>query len=323
MHLMNTVKAALIAVAMLCMQPVTAQERAPITLLVGFAAGGTSDLTARLLAQYLPEQLGRPVVVINRPGALGTLSIHEMMSANNADQTFVVLPFSSVVFPALTRSPAPYDIFKDLQPVASVASFPLGVAVNSSTGVRTPREFAAWMRTNSKSAVFGTAGAGGHNHFLGLQLGDSVGVKSTVVPYKGNAPMMGDLLPGHIPAAVMVAGEVLAHTKDDRIRLIGVLTPKRSPLMPDVPTFSEQGVNITSGESWYGMWAGAKADKEQVLRMQEAVRKVVMEKAFQRALTEQLSLVPDFRDAAQTDSRLRDNYSHWAPIIKASGFKAE
>ena len=323
MNMYKLLKAALAVLFFLCAPLASAQDRSPITILVGFAPGGTSDLTARLIAQYLPEHIGRPVVVVNRPGALGVSSIRELISTDDVNRVYVVLPFSSVIFPALTRTPAPYDVFNDMQPVASIASFTLGVAVNAGTGVKTPRDLVAWMKANPKSTIFGTAGAGGHNHFLGLDLGKAIGVDSTVVPYKGNAPMMSDLLPGHIPAAVMVAGEVISHTEGGRVRLVGVLTPTRSTLMPDVPTFAEQGVNVTSGESWYGMWAPAKAEKTQVQKMQDAVRKILANKEVQRTLAEKLAMQADFRDSSQTDQRLRRDHAYWAPIIKASGFKAD
>jgi len=299
-----------------------AQDRSPVTILVGFAPGGTSDLVARLIAKYLPEQIGQPVIVVNRPGALGAISIRDLIATKDVNNTYAVLPFSSVVFPVLTRTPAPYDIFAEMQPVASIASFPLGVAVNVNTGVKTPRELALWMKEKPKSATFGTAGAGGHNHFLGFELGKVIGVESTVVPYQGNAPMMSDLLAGHIPAAVMVAGEVLGHAGDNRVRLVGVLTPKRSPLMPDVPTFAEQGVNITSGESWFGMWAPSKVDKVQLMKMQEALRKILEDKEVRQVLFEKMAMQADFRTSSETDARLRSEHAYWAPIIKASGFKA-
>jgi len=300
-----------------------ANDKGPITLLVGFAPGGTSDLAARVIAQHLPGKIGRPVIVQNRAGALGTLSVRELITTADPNSAFVVLPFSSLVFPVLTRTPAPFDLFKDIQPVASIASFPLAVAVNAGTGVRTPQQLVSWMQKNPKSAIFGTAGAGGHNHFLGIQLGTETGVASTVVPYKGNAPMMADLVPGHIPAAVMVAGEVVPQLKEGRIQLIGVLTQNRSPLMPDVPTFAEQGVNLTSGESWYGIWASSKADKAQVQLIQDAIRKVLDDKDVKKSFEEKLALQPDFKTAEQTDARLRRDHAYWAPIIKASGFKAD
>ncbi len=323
MNVRRAIKLIATVLSLTCMHLGHAQDRSPITILVGFAPGGTSDLTARVIARYLPEQIGRPVVVVNRPGALGVLAIRELISSSENKHTYVLLPFSSVVFPVLTRSPAPYDIFKDIQPVASIASFPLGVAVNSSISVKNPRELAGWMKANPNSALFGTAGSGGHNHFLGLQLGKAIGVESTVVPYKGNALMMSELVPGHIPAAVMVAGEVLPYTADGRVRLVGVLTRKRSPLMPDVPTFAEHGIDVTSGESWYGMWAPAKADKVQLRIMQEALRKVLEDKEVQRTLATTLAMQADFRTAVETNERLRRDYTHWAPIIKSSGFKAE
>ena len=297
--------------------------RGVTTLLVGFAAGGTSDAVARLLAQKLPEHLGRPVVVENKPGAIGALAIKEVIGAPADRSVFVVLPFSSVIFPALTQPSLRYDPQRDVQSVASLTSFPLGVVVSASTGVRTPRELSAWLKANPGKAQFGTAGAGGHNHFLGLQLGKAVGVESTVVPYKGNAPLINDLIPGHVPAAVMVAGESVAHAKDGRLNLVGVLSPRRSPLMPQVPTFAEEGIAIESGEAWYGMWASNSLPRAEVARMEDAVRKVLALPEVRETLAGKYAMQADFQPADQTARRLKADVDHWGPIIKASGFKGE
>lgn len=298
-------------------------QTSPITLLVGFAPGGSSDGVTRLLAQKLPEHLGgRTVVVENKPGAIGVLSIRELIAAPADRSVYVVLPFSSVIFPVMTGEASGYDIFKDLQSVASLTSYPLGVVVGATTGVQTPRDLVAWLKANPAKAQFGTAGAGGHNHFLGLQLGNAVGVEATVVPYKGNAPLLTDLLAGHVPAGVMVAGEVTPHLKDGKLRLVGVLSAARSPLMPDVPTFAEQGIAVGSGEAWYGMWASARADKAEVARMQEALAKVLATAEVREALVARYAMQADYRPAEQTARRLRADVEQWAPVIKASGFKS-
>lgn len=315
-------RAALLAGLLACGAGAVAQTT-PITLIVGFAPGGTSDGVARLLAQKLPEQLGgRAVIVENKPGAIGILSIRELINTPADRQAYAVLPFSSVIFPVMTGEASGYDIFKDLQSVASLTSYPLGVVVGTATGVRTPKDLLAWLKANPARAQFGTAGTGGHNHFLGLQLGKAIGVEATVVPYKGNAPLLTDLIAGHVPAGVMVAGEVTPHLKDDKLRLVGVLSATRSPLMPDVPTFAEQGIPVGSGEAWYGMWAPARADKAEVTRMQEALGKVLSSVEVREALASRYAMQADYRPADQTAKRLRADFDQWAPVIKASGFKS-
>lgn len=300
-----------------------AQNRGPVTILVGFAPGGTSDSVARLLASKLPEQLDRTVVVENKAGGLGVLAINELIATPPGRSTFLLVPFSTIVFPVLVQSSLRYDIFKDLQAVASLTSFPLGVAVNPATGVRTPRELAAWLKEHPANAQFGTAGAGGHNHFLSLQLGKAIGIDVAVVPYKGNGPLLTDLIGGHIPAGVMVAGELTPYVKDERLRIVGVLAAERSPLVPAVPTFVEQGIAVQSGEAWYGMWASANAGKVDVEQMQEALRKILTTPDMRDTLAAKFAMNADFRPADQTTARLRGEYDHWAPIIRESGFKVD
>lgn len=315
---------ALLAALMLACGAAAVAQTAPITLIVGFAPGGTSDGVTRLLAQKLPEHLGgRAVIVENKPGAIGMVSIRELINAPADRPSYVVLPFSSVIFPVMTGEATGYDIFKDLQPVASLTSYPLGVVVGGTAGVQSPKDLVAWLKANPARAQFGTAGTGGHNHFLGLQLGKAIGVEATVIPYKGNAPLLTDLIAGHVPAGVMVAGEVTSHLKDGRLRLVGVLGAARSPLMPDVPTFAEQGIAVSGGEAWYGMWASARADKAEVARMQEALGKVLSLADVREALAGRYAMQADYRPAEQTARRLRADFDQWSPVIKASGFKPQ
>ncbi|TCP06198.1 Bug family tripartite tricarboxylate transporter substrate binding protein [Caldimonas thermodepolymerans] len=295
----------------------------PVTMLVGFAPGGTSDAVARVLAQKLPEYLKQPVVVENRTGALGTIALRELANTPAGKPVFALMPFSAVVFPALTGMASGYDPLKDLKPVASVTSYPLGLVVGGDSKVRTPTDLVNSLKAAPGDAQFGTAGAGGHNHFLGLQLAKVIGVEATIVPYKGNGPLITDLIPGHVAAGLMVAGEVTPFVKDGKLRIVGVLTANRSPLMPDVPTFAEHGFPVTAGEAWYGVWTHARASAGEVAQMQDAVSKALATPEVQQSLIEKFAMQPDFRPAAQTEKRLQADFEQWAPVIKASGFKPQ
>ena len=271
----------------------------------------------------MPDLLGRPVVVENKVGALGALAVREVVNAPPGRPVYVVAPFTNVLFPSLTQSSLKIDPFKDVQAVASLASFPIGVAVSTSIGVTTPKQLEAWMRKNAEKAQVGMGGLGGQTHFLGLQLGQAVGVDATVIPYKGNAPLITDLMAGHVPIGVLVAGEVKPFAIDSRIRLIGMLTPKRSPLAPETPTFVEQGVAVDSGESWFGMWTTPSQPQAEVQKVEQAVRKILESRDVQEALAGRHALVADFRSAADTAARLHRESDRWTPTIKASGFKAD
>jgi len=299
-----------------------AADDGPVTLLVGFAPGGTSDGVSRLIAQHLPARLGRPVIVENKPGAIGTLAIKSMIATQGSRPIFAVLPFSSLIFPALTMTSANYDVFKDLKTVASLTSYPIAAVVGQGTAVKTPKDLVDWYKAHPEKAQFGTAGAGGHNHFLGLELGNRIGVKTTVVSYNGNGPMLTDLIAGHVPTGLMVAGDAWPYVKDQRLSIVGVLTAERSPLMPDVPTFREAGFDVTAGEAWYGMWTGSQTDDASIAKMRTALKAVLDMPEVIKAMVDKYAMQADFRAGAATAERLKADYDYWAPVIQASGFKA-
>jgi tripartite-type tricarboxylate transporter receptor subunit TctC len=300
-----------------------AQTAQPVTLVVGTPPGGSADGLARLLAQRLPEHLGRAVVVENKTGALGALAVQEMLAAPPSRQVFVVAPFTTVLFPSLTQNTPRYNPFEDVRAVARLASFPLGVVVSTSIGVNTPAELAAWLKRNPTRATIGMGGLGGQTHFLGLQLGKALNVNAALVPYRGNAPLLNELMAGHLPIGVMVAGEIKPQATEGRVRVVGMLTPKRSPLAPEVPTFAEQGIAVDSGESWFGMWTSATVAKADVQNMESALRKVLATPEVKAALVANYALVADFQPSDVTAASLRAEHERWAPTIKASGFKSD
>jgi tripartite-type tricarboxylate transporter receptor subunit TctC len=204
-----------------------------------------------------------------------------------------------------------------------VISYPLALVVSNDTGAKDVKQYLKWLASHPQQTMFGTAGLGGQTHFTGLQFGKAAGVQLNVVPYKGNGPLTTDLIGGQLPAAVMTAGDILPHARSGKVRIIGVFGEKRSPLMPDVPTVAEQGINIESGDAWAGVWAPAKTPKAELDRMQAALGKVLAMPEVRSVLEERATLQPDFKPAAELERLERKELGYWGPIIKASGFKPE
>jgi len=213
-----------------------------------------------------------------------------------------------------------YAMLKDFAPVAVVVSYPLALAVGQDTGVKTAKDFVAWAKSHPQQASFGTAGAGGQTHFSGLQLGKAIGVKLQAIPYRGNGPLITDLLGGQVAAGVMTAGDILPHQSSGKARVVAVFGAQRSALLPDVPTFKEQGIDIDTGDGWTGMWAPAKTPQAQVDRMQNALRHVLGLPEVRDILANKATLNPDFQPADEMDKLLRKELAYWGPVIKASGF---
>jgi len=304
---------------------VRAQNDQPIKFLIGFPPGGSTDTVARVVAEKLGTILKQPIVVENRPGAGGRIAAQILKGAAPDGLTYMIAPNATPVLQTLLYPPnvLKYDMLKDFAPVAMIVSYPLALAVSQASGVRTAKEYVAWVKANPRNATFGTAGTGGQTHFSGVQLGKVIGVDLQNVPYRGNGPLVTDLLGGQVPTGIMTAGDVLPHQKGGRVNVIGVFGAKRSPLMPDVPTLTEQGVPIDTGDAWTGMWAPAKTPKLQLDRMQNALKVVLEMPDVRDTLINRSTLNPDFRPAGDMDKVQRQDLAYWGPIIKASGFTPE
>lgn len=315
----------LVAIGFGISMAVSAQDKPPLRLLVGFPPGGSTDTVARLLAEKLRLQLGRPVIVENKPGAGGRLAVQALKSAVPDGTTWMVSPNATMVLQPLLypQTLLGFDVLTDIAPVANLVSYPLALAVSSKTGVNTAREYVAWVKDNPKEGSFGTAGLGGQTHFSGVQFGKAAGLDLSVVPYRGNGPLVTDLLGGQVPAGVMTAGDIAPHRRGGHVRVIATFGSKRSPLLPDVPTLKEQGYDVDAGEAWTALWTSARTPKAEVDRMQAAVKLVLALPEVRDILIEKQTLQPDFRPAAELGQMLRKDMAYWAPVIKASGFKPE
>jgi tripartite-type tricarboxylate transporter receptor subunit TctC len=311
----------LLALAALALTFAAQAQGDTIKLLVGFPPGGSTDTIARVLGDKLAVVLKQPVLVENKPGAGGRIAAQALKASPRDGLTYMVAPNATPVFQALLYPTAVlrYDVLRDLAPVGIVASYPLALAVGPDVPAKNAAEYVAWLKANPKKASFGTAGAGGQTHFSGLQFGKAVGVAMQVVPYRGNGPLITDLVGGQLPAGVMTAGDVLPHQKGGKVRVLGVFGARRSPLLPEVPTLKEQGIDVDTGDAWTGVWAPAKTPKPQLERFERAL-KYVLGLPEVREQLQNLTLTPDFRPAAEMDATVRHELAYWGPIIKVSGF---
>jgi tripartite-type tricarboxylate transporter receptor subunit TctC len=249
----------------------------------------------------------------------------DLMLAAPADGlTYMVAPNATPTFQMLVfKDQIKWNSLKDFVPVASFASYPLGMGVAANLGVNNAREFVEWVRKNPGKASYGTPGLGGQNAFLGVQFAKAAGIELPVTPYKGSPPMVTDLVGGHVPSAISLLDGMMAHHRSGKIKVIGVFTRERSPLMPDIPTFAEQGIDVTSGEGWTGMWAKAGTPAAEVQRMENAIQQVLAMPEVKEVMSQRLMVHPLFRNAGQMDQLQRAELAHWEPIIKSSGFKPE
>jgi tripartite-type tricarboxylate transporter receptor subunit TctC len=317
--------AALLAGALSLSLGAQAQSEQPIKLLVGFPPGGSTDTVARVLGEKMATVLKQTVIVENKPGAGGRLAAQQLATAAPDGLTYMIAPNATPVFQTLLypRTTLKYDMLKDFAPVAVLVSYPMALAASPQMGVKTAKEYVAKVKANPKLASFGSAGAGGQTHFTGLQLGKAIGVDLQMVPFRGNGPLVTDLLGGQVPAGIMTAGDILPQHKAGKVQVLGVFSAKRSPLLPDVPTLIEQGIHIDAGDAWTAMWAPARTPQAQIERVQNAIKYALGLPEVRDLLMNKATLNPDYRPGAELDALQRKELAYWGPIIKATGFTPE
>jgi len=308
----------------LCTGMAVAAPSNTITFLVGFPPGGSTDTIARVLAENVSKELNRTVLVENRPGAGGRIAAVALRNSRPEDSTYLIMPNAVAIFNHLlyTTDQLGYDVLKDMEPVAIITEGPIGIAVNADLGINTIGEYVEWVKKSGKPGFFGTAGQGGQTHFSGLAFGKAAGIDMSVVPYRGNGPMITDLIGGQVPAGVSVVGDLLSHVQSGRVNLLAIFGDKRSPLVPDVPTLKESGIDVVAGAAWTGIWARKNAPADEVARMREAIRKALQKPEVQETFRRANLLTVDI-GGEEMGRMLNEEMTFWKPIIDASGFTPE
>lgn len=294
----------------------------PVNLLVGFPPGGNVDSVARNLAAGMQNALKRTVVVDNRPGAGGQIAM-QMLARSSADGRTLMLSNEHAIsiIPMTTRNPG-YDPQKDFVPVATVTTLPLALAVHPSVKARNVQELVAWARSQQKTLDVGIPAPASQPQFGVSLLAKRFGIQASPVPYRGGAPMVADLMGGHVLAGLTGISEFLPLHKSGAVRMIAVSGPERLARFPDVPTFTEGGLPGFEERTFMGVFAPAGTPSETVARYREAIRKVVASTEYQQALDE-LGLQAQFGDGADLAARVKHTNQTWGPVIRESGFVAQ
>ena len=292
----------------------------PIRLVVGFAAGGTTDFMARLLADKLREPLRQTVVVENRTGANGSLGA-EFVAKSEPDGYTLYFTTAGVaaVYPHL-RANAPYDPIKDFVAVGLVAFNSTMLVVNARMPVSSATDLAALARQNPGRITIAITGLGSVSH-LGVELFQAAaGVRFQQVPYRGASPAITDLLGGQLDGLFGDGPTVIAHIAAGRIKALAATSRRRSEIFPDVPTFAEQGFTDTVADQWAGVLAPARTPTEIVAKLNAGIF-TAMNDPEVRAKLAQTGVVPAPDSPAEFGQYLKDEYARWGRIIREKGIK--
>jgi tripartite-type tricarboxylate transporter receptor subunit TctC len=302
--------------------PVHAQVDKPVRLLVGFAPGGSADIAARLLADRIKDELRQPVVVENRPGAGGRLVAEAVKNAPADGSVLMLTPIVVTVLAPMVFSKLPYDPIADFAPVAQVANFQFALSVNANHPAKTMNDLVAWYRANPAKANFGSPAPGSLPHFFGVMIGKSTALDLVHVPYNGGGPMMNALMGEQITAAIDTLVEQVELHRTGRARILATTATSRSPLLPEVPTFAESGLAGVEGTAWFGVYAPAKTPEATVRQINAAINKALANAELRERLNK-IGLEPAGGTPADLAARMAQDTARWAPIVKASGFRAD
>ena len=292
-----------------------------IRIVVPFAPCGGTDVVARTLAQQMASDLGANIVVENKPGA-GTIIGTQAVATSEPDgYTLLMGTFANAVNPSLNAK-LPYDPHKDFAPVALIArSFNI-VVVNPKSPFHSIADLIAAAKAEPEKLSYGTYGIGTSAHLAGELFKTLAGVKLTMVPYKGAAPAITDLVGGQIQVMFTTVASAAALISAGQLRALAVTSAARSPAFPDLPTVAEAGVPGYAAESWYGVFAPAKTPADVIDRLNKAAATAVQSEAFRRlGVNEGLVMVASPPD--ELDRYFRGEEARWRKVIQDAGITVE
>lgn len=293
----------------------------PVRMIVPFPPGGPVDTTARAIAPKLSEALGQQVLVDNKAGAGGIVGAEIAARAPADGYNLFVCAIHHSVLPAL-RASLPYNIEKDFVPVSFAAMFPVILVAHPSQPFRNVPELISYAKKNPGKLAYGSAGNGGGTHLAGELFASMAGVDLLHVPYKGSSPAMTDLIGGQVQLMFADAPTALPQIRNGRVRALGVASPKRSALLPDLPTIAEAGVAGYEAYSWAAVVAPAGTPPEAVSRLNTEIVKVLnAPEVRQRLLEAGAEAMPTSPE--QFGRMLRGEMNKWAKVVKERNIQAD
>ncbi len=292
----------------------------PIHIIVPYTPGTGADILSRVLGPKVSEHWTAAVVTDNRPGATGNIGAAEAKNAAPDGYTLLLTATSFTTNPAL--KPAPFDPVKDFEPVALLATGALGVYVHPDVPAKNMREFVALVKSQPGKLYYSSPGNGGPQHLAMELLKLETGMNIVHVPYKGAAGAIADLVGGHVQAMISALQTVAGHVHSGRLRMLAVMSAKRSDAFPDVPTLKEAGMPDVEVETWYAMFAPAGTPAPIVKKLNAEVNELLKEADVRDVIAKQ-GLVPEGGTTEALGERVKRELANWTRVVKAAGIKAD
>ena len=296
----------------------------PITLVVPYPPGGPTDTIARLVAERMRASLGQPIVIENVSGGGGTIAVTRVARAPGDGYTLSIGHWGSHVVNGAVYT-LPFDLLTDLVPVALIADGPQLVVAAKSVPATDIRELTAWLKANPGKGMVGTTGVGGASHLAAILFANTTGTSVQIVPYRGSAPRMQDLLSGQIHLAFDQASSALAQVQSGNLRGYAVTSKTRLTVAPDIPTVDEAGLPGFYMSVWHGIWSSKGTPRDVILKLNAAVVDALADPTVRQRLTELAQELP--ARERQTPEALgayqKAEIEKWWPIVRAAGIKVE
>jgi len=295
-------------------------QSGPLTKIIfPFAAGGGGDTLCRILAQQLGQLLDRNFIVENRTGGDGLIGIKAVRGANPDGTTILATTGPTMYLLPMVETVPSFDTAKDFVPVSQLTRFEFGVVATPAIDAKDFKQLVAWLKANPDKASYGVPSNGTIPHFAGSRLEEVLGIKMTRVPYRGSAPIINDLIGGHLPFGVTTIADAIPQHRAGGVRILAVSSAARSPFLPEVPTLKENGIELVA-DAWYGMWLPAGSPPAFAKQLSEAVAAALAKPEAREKLLA-IGLIPVGTTPEGLTQELAANTAFWQPIVKATGYK--
>ena len=291
-----------------------------VKLIVGYAAGGPVDSSARVFAPVLSRELGQPVIVENRPGAGGALAGHSVVKAapNGLELFFAASP-TMTISPHVLKAMA-FDPLKDLAPLAPILSYANVLVINQNQPFKTLPELVAHAKANPGKLAYGSAGMGASNHLSGELFARRAGINMTHVPYKGNAPAMTDVMGGQIQLMFDIVGGAKAYIDGGKVRALAVTSKDRNPAYPQLSSMTELGIRDYDVGGWYGLYGPLGMSAEVSQKITAATARALQDAELNKRWVDQGYVIWNTQPADLAE-RMRREHALWAEVTKGMRFE--
>ena len=295
----------------------------PVKFIVGFGAGGPTDVIARFIAQDMTETLGQPVLVENKPGANAIIATEYVAQAPADGYTLLFSSLSLLVNHALVGSKVNYDPFRDFAPVCNAANLPMVIVTGAETPINSVAELIAAAKARPGELSYGTSGHAGSSHLAGAMLENVTGTRMINVPFKGNGPALAEVMAGRVTFMFYPSEGIAQQVAAKRLKVLAVGTPAPLAEFPGSPTFAQSGLaGLEATAPWVGVLAPAGTPPAIVNRLSEEMRKSLAKPETRERMRQRGAVIIGDRPA-EFAAFLRKDYERWQQVIKAAGVTAQ